>query len=133
MAKKWTEEEENFLLENMNEKVEVLAEQLSRSVGAVKSRIRKLTPTVPEPEMDDKKEAIEKLMEYADEVIVRVENAEELSESVESDATLGSDAIILDDIEVDMPVKVSEPTASRFTWVILLAAGLGLVLYGVYN
>jgi hypothetical protein len=129
MAKKWTEEEENFLLENMNEKVEVLAEQLSRSVGAVKSRIRKLTPTVPEPEMDDKKEAIEKLMEYADEVIVRVENAEEVSESVES----GSEAIILDDIEVDMPVKVSEPTASRFTWVILLAAGLGLVLYGVYN
>ena len=129
MAKKWTEEEENFLLENMNEKVEVLAEQLSRSVGAVKSRIRKLTPTVPEPEMDDKKEAIEKLMEYADEVIVRVENAEEVSESVES----GSEAIILDDIEVDIPVKVSEPTASRFTWVILLAAGLGLVLYGVYN
>ena len=129
MAKKWTEEEENFLLENMNEKVEVLAEQLSRSVGAVKSRIRKLTPTVPEPEMDDKKEAIEKLMEYADEVIVRVENAEEVSESVES----GSDAIILDDIEVDIPVKVSEPTATRFTWIILLAAGLGLVLYGVYN
>ena len=129
MAKKWTEEEENFLLENMNEKVEVLAEQLSRSVGAVKSRIRKLTTTVPEPEMDDKKEAIEKLMEYADEVIVRVENAEEVSESVES----GSEAIILDDIEVDIPVKVSEPTASRFTWVILLAAGLGLVLYGVYN
>jgi|TARA_R100000084_G_scaffold103334_1_gene59326 hypothetical protein len=129
MAKKWTEEEENFLLENMNEKVEVLAEQLSRSVGAVKSRIRKLTPTAPEPEMDDKKEAIEKLMEYADEVIVRVENAEEVSESVES----GSEAIILDDIEVDIPVKVSEPTASRFTWVILLAAGLGLVLYGVYN
>ena len=129
MAKKWTEEEENFLLENMNEKVEVLAEQLSRSVGAVKSRIRKLTPTAPEPEMDDKKEAIEKLMEYADEVIVRVENAEEVSESVES----GSEAIILDDIEVDIPVKASEPTASRFTWVILLAAGLGLVLYGVYN
>ena len=129
MAKKWTEEEENFLLENMNEKVEVLAEQLSRSVGAVKSRIRKLTPTVPEPEMDDKKEAIEELMEYADEVIVRVENAEEVSESVES----GSDAIILDDIEVDIPVKVSEPTATRFTWIILLAAGLGLVLYGVYN
>ena len=129
MAKKWTEEEENFLLENMNEKVEVLAEQLSRSVGAVKSKIRKLTPTAPEPEMDDKKEAIEKLMEYADEVIVRVENAEEVSESVES----GSEAIILDDIEVDIPVKVSEPTASRFTWVILLAAGLGLVLYGVYN
>ena len=123
MAKKWTEEEENFLLENMNEKVEVLAEQLSRSVGAVKSRIRKLTTTVPEPEMDDKKEAIEKLMEYADEVIVRVENAEEIE----------SEAIILDDVEVDIPVKVSEPTASRFTWVILLAAGLGLVLYGVYN
>lgn len=112
MAKKWTEEEENFLLENMNEKVEVLAEQLSRTVGAVKSRIRKLTPTVPEPEMDDEKEVIESL-----------------DESVDS----GSDAIILDDIEVDIPVKVSEPTATRFTWIILLAAGLGLVLYGVYN
>jgi hypothetical protein len=128
MAKKWTEEEENFLLENKDDDVNELAKGLRelgyyRSDGAIKSRIRKLTPTVPEPEMDDKKEAIEKLMEYADEVIVRVENTEEVE----------SEAIILDDIEVDIPVKVSEPTASRFTWVILLAAGLGLVLYGVYN
>tara|TARA_Y100000401_G_scaffold116270_1_gene121618 strand:+ start:79 stop:450 length:372 start_codon:yes stop_codon:yes gene_type:complete len=122
MAKKWTEEEEDFLLENMDEKVEVLAEQLGRSVGAVKSRIRKLTPTVPEPDMDDEKEVMDSLIEYANEVIVRVENVED------SD----SDAIILDDIDVDIPVKEPEKSVTRFTWILLLAAGLGLVLYGAY-
>ena len=59
-------------------------------------------------------------------------------DATSGDATLAVGAgygitVNADDIEVDIPVKVSEPTASRFTWVILLAAGLGLVLYGVYN
>lgn len=122
MAKKWTEEEEDFLLENTNEKVEVLAEQLGRSVGAVKSRIRKLTPTVPEPDMDDEKEVRESLIEYAN----------ELKEQVEEDIMEESNAIILDDIEVDIPVKEPEKSVTRFTWILLLAAGLGLVLYGAY-
>tara|TARA_R100000734_G_C3318712_1_gene113211 strand:+ start:1744 stop:2124 length:381 start_codon:yes stop_codon:yes gene_type:complete len=125
MAKKWTEEEENFLLENMNEKVEVLAEQLSRSVGAVKSRIRRfrtIIVEIDEPEMDDEKEVRESVIEYAN----------ELKEQVEEDVMEESNAIILDDIGVDIPVKAPEKSVTRFTWVLLLAAGLGLVLYGAY-
>ena len=146
MSKKWTEEEENFLWENFakddllaipkDDDVKELAKGLRelgyyRSDGAIKSRLRRFrTITI---EIDEHKLHPEKEVVFETDYNQGEEYQESKKQVEEIEVAEENNAIVLDDIEVDIPVEVSEPTASRFTWIILLAASLGLVLYGVYN
>ena len=134
MSKKWTEEEENFLLGNKDDDVKELAKGLRelgyyRSDGAIKSRIRKLTPTVPEPDMDDKKEVVFET-EYN-----QGEQYQESKKQVEEveEAYPETDAIVLDELSDVSPIIAPKEEGGKLTWLILLAAGIGLVAYGWFN
>ena len=137
MAKKWTEEEENFLFDNKDDDVKELAKGLRelgyyRSDGAIKSRLRRFRTLIIE--IDEHKLHPEKEVVFETEYN-QGEQYQESKKQVEEveEAYPETDAIVLDELSDVSPITAPKEEGGKLTWLILLAAGIGLVAYGWFN
>ena len=114
MGRKWTEEEEKFLSGNRDDEVEVLAEQLNRTVGAVKSRISKIEKGARE----SKKALVEAMVEHVKKETVVNEEPE------------------LDELEVytgvSVPIKKNTNSNRKGVTLFLLIVAGAMIAYGWY-